>query len=171
MHRLILGSIVGGIAITAGIWIWSIKKTGINTHISQNKYSLEDVKSLKKGIRVLFIGNSFTNSNGMPDMIRRLAEAAGEGLPLLAVQETPGGFSLQRHFESGNMIRLLEEARWDYVVVQEQSQRPSFPRDQRTREIYPYLWLIDEKIRAANSRTILFMTWGIQEWGPDKYTG
>src|SRR5687768_8707708 len=74
---------------------------------------LQEVRSPKRGLRVLFIGNSFTHFHNMPDMLRQLAAAAHEELPLLAVQVTPGGYTLQQHCDDGRVAELIELNRWD----------------------------------------------------------
>jgi Domain of unknown function (DUF4886) len=125
--------------------------------------SLAEVRSSKKGVRVLFVGNSCTHFHDMPRMVRELSEAAGEDLPLMAVQEAPGGCTLRGHWENGKVDKMLEEIPWDYVVLQEQSQRPSFSRSQRLQEMYPYARQLDAKIRDRGSRTVLFMTWGYKD--------
>jgi hypothetical protein len=125
--------------------------------------ALREVRSAKKGLRVLFVGNSFTYVNNLPDQVRQLAEAAGEELPLLAVQEAPGGCTLRGHWENGKVLKLLEEIRWDYVVLQEQSQIGSFSREQRSQEMVPYARQLDAKIRSRGTRTVLFLTWGYKE--------
>src|SRR5207248_11126284 len=105
-------------------------------------------------------GNSFTYFNDMPRMVRELSVAAGEELPLMAVQEAPGGCTLRGHWEGGKVDKLLKEIHWNYVVLQEQSQIPAFSRSQRLEEMYPYARKLDAKIRERGSRTVLFMTWG-----------
>ena len=67
-------------------------------------------------------------------MVRKLSEAAGEDLPLMAVQEAPCGCTLRGHWENGKVDKMLEEIPWDYVVLQEQSQRPSFSRSHASRK-------------------------------------
>jgi hypothetical protein len=55
--------------------------------------------------------------------------------------------------------RLLREVRWDVVVLQEQSQVPSFPDDDRAREFTPYVTNLADRIRASGAAPLLFVTW------------
>ncbi len=98
----------------------------------------------------------------MPDLVRQLAEAAHEDLPLLAVRETPGGCELKQHWENGKVVQLLTEVKWDYVVLQEQSLLPSFVPERYT-EMYPYAQQLDAKIKGAGARTVLYLTWAWKE--------
>ncbi len=129
------------------------------------------LRSSKEGLRVLFVGNSFTSFHDMPRMVRELSVAAGEDLPLMAVQEAPGGCTLRGHWENGKVDKLLKETHWDYVVLQEQSQIPSFSRSQRLEEMYPYARKLDASIRERGSRTVLFLTWGYEHGDPKNMPG
>jgi hypothetical protein len=117
-------------------------------------------RSQRAGLRVLFVGNSLTAGNSMPALVRELAEADPAAGPLFAVQYTAGGWTLQRATQDEGLGALLEDVRWDIVVLQEQSQLPSFSRQQRMAEMYPYARTLHEKIIAAGARTVLFVTWG-----------
>jgi len=46
------------------------------------------------------------------------------------------------------------------VVLQEQSQIPSFDPIYRAKEFDPYVSLLTQKISAAGARPLLFLTWG-----------
>ena len=56
----------------------------------------------------------------------------------------------------------IRSGSWDFVVLQEQSQLPSFPIEQVTAEVFPYARYLDSVIKAHNScaQTIFYMTWG-----------
>ena len=51
---------------------------------------------------------------------------------------------------------------WDYVVLQEQSQIPSFPPSQVANDCYPFAAILIDSIKSANScvEPLFFMTWG-----------
>lgn len=114
----------------------------------------------ENAIRVLFIGNSFTYYHDMPVLVKRLAEANGEPRPFAPVQETPGGFSFQAHCEKGTAFAKIGSQPWDYVVLQEQSVRPSLGREQRAREINPYAQQLVAAIRQTTAKPLLYETWG-----------
>lgn len=108
----------------------------------------------KPSMRVLFIGNSFCGANDMPQMIRHLAE--GQARRFVPVLDCPGGCTLRSHWE-GAARGLLERERWDFVVLQEQSQLPSFDAGFVAVQVLPYARQLHA---AAHGRTLLFMTWG-----------
>lgn len=128
--------------------------------------SLEDVRSSKKGLRVVFVGNSFTFFHNMPGTVAMLAQAANEDLPLMAIQEAPGGRSLQQHWEDGAVAKLIDSAKWDWVVLQEQSQLPANPPAVVASSFDPFVRQLNGKIKENGAKTMLFLTWGYKEGDP-----
>ena len=54
---------------------------------------------------------------------------------------------------------MIQQESWDYVVLQEQSVRPSVAQE-REQHMYPAVRVLDSKIVENGADTILFMTWG-----------
>jgi hypothetical protein len=111
----------------------------------QAKGDLELARSDQPGQRVLFIGNSLTYYNAMPSMVRELA-ARDQGAPTLFVaQYTAPGWSLRRASAHDGLQALLEEIRWNEVVLQERSdERHPFARD------------LHSRVAAGGGETIIF---------------
>lgn len=123
---------------------------------------LEDAKSDKKGLRVLFVGNSHTFTNDVPGLVTKLAAAGSVERPLLAYSEAPGGTSFRMHWENGRVQKLLQDVKWDLVVLQDQSSMPNYSKAERDLETLPFARNLDKAIRESGARTVLFMTWGYQ---------
>ncbi|HEY4002461.1 MAG TPA: hypothetical protein VGO93_26555, partial [Candidatus Xenobia bacterium] len=123
----------------------------------------------EKPLRVLFIGNSYTYVNDLPGTIGHLASAAG--FQLESVEECPGGFTLKKHWESGKDQPLLLGSHFDWVVMQDQSQEPSFTVGQLRRDMYPYVRQLQTVATQVGTRPILFMTWGHQNGDPVNVPG
>jgi hypothetical protein len=110
-------------------------------------------------LRVLFVGNSHTQRNSMPSMLTELAAATPGARPFFFKMEAPGGAKLVEHVQRGRVATLLAEQVFDYVVLQEQQQWPSFEREQRQREFEAPAGTLDVLIRAAGAKTWLFLTY------------
>jgi hypothetical protein len=110
--------------------------------------------------RVLFIGNSYTGVNNLPLLLQNLASSAGD--TLVFESNTPGGFTFEGHSTNPTTLSKIALGTWDFVVLQEQSQRPSFPDFQVATQVFPYARLLDSLIQAANpcTKTLFYMTWG-----------
>jgi len=113
-----------------------------------------------KKVRALFLGNSYTDYNNLPELVKQLALSAGDTLEYS--KNTPGGYTLQGHSTNSTSLNLIQAGNWDYVVLQEQSQLPSFPDGQVASQVYPYAKKLDSLIKVHNpcAQTLFYMTWG-----------
>lgn len=113
---------------------------------------------LKKN--VLFIGNSYTSVNNLPELIKQASLSAGD--TLIYDANTPGGQTLQNHSNNATTISKIQVGNWNFVVLQEQSQLPSFPEGQVVADMYPFAKYLDSAINASNTcvETIFYQTWG-----------
>merc|ERR1712013_843284 len=94
---------------------------------------------------ILFLGNSYTYFNDLPASVKSVA---------------PGGQTLGGHVSSS--LGQITSGDWDVVVIQDQSQRPSFPEGYVYNYIIPEAKTIVDTIRAKNPCTVpvFFLTWG-----------
>jgi hypothetical protein len=108
-------------------------------------------------LRILFVGNSHTATNLVPDVVTRLAMAAGHPQPLTQMVAV-GGFSLEDHWNQGDAQRTIGSGRWDFVVLQ---QGPSALPESR-RLLVDYARRFGAVITKAGARPALFMVWPSQ---------
>ena len=115
---------------------------------------------IAKNLKVLFIGNSHTYVNSLPELISKLALSNND--TLIYDSSTPGGFTLQNHSTYQETIDKIYSNDWDFVVLQEQSRRPSMRPEQVQEMIYPYVEILNDKIKDNNicTETVFYMTWG-----------
>jgi hypothetical protein len=114
-----------------------------------------------KKLKVLFIGNSYTYVNSMPQIAADIATSMGD--TLVWDMEAPGGSTFIQHFAfNPPTITKLQAGDWDYVVLQEQSQTPALPVAQVHQGMFPYAKKLDSLVNLYNScaETIFYMTWG-----------
>lgn len=71
---------------------------------------------------------------------------------------------MQGHSTNATSLSKINQQAWDYVVLQEQSQLPSFSPNQVTSDVHPFARALDSIILANDSctETIFYMTWGRQ---------
>jgi len=113
----------------------------------------------KSNKNILFIGNSYTYGNDLPGMVKNLAAAAGKSATTTMV--APGGQTLAGHV-SGGIENTIRNGNFDVVVIQDQSQRPSFGQSYVYGAIMPDVEKISRAIQETNPCTmpVYFMTWG-----------
>jgi hypothetical protein len=114
--------------------------------------------------RVLFIGNSYTYANGLPQMFATLAQAGKH--PVAVDMAAVGGWTLAQHLGATETQGKLNGRQWDFVVLQEQSEVPAIP-DARTAGMYPAVRGFTTQIRALKAEPVLFLTWGHRDGLPD----
>ncbi len=110
--------------------------------------------------KVLFLGNSYTGVNNLPQMVYDAALSAGD--TLVFDSNTPGGERFMGHVSNGSSINKIYTNDWDYVVLQAQSQEPSWGWSQMQAEVFPYAETLCDTIRANYecSEPMFYVTWG-----------
>jgi len=110
--------------------------------------------------KILFIGNSYTDVNNLPQMVSDVSASAGDTVTFVSI--APGGYTLNNHCQNATTITNITNGGWDFVVLQEQSQLPSFPIEQVATETFPYAHTLDSLINVHNpcAETVFYMTWG-----------
>ncbi len=110
--------------------------------------------------RVLFIGNSYTAYNNLPNLVKSVALSFGDSM--IVDSNTPGGYTFNLHSTNANTLNKISQGNWDFVVLQAQSQEPSFSPSQVQSETYPYAKKLCDSIKAYNACTepVFYMTWG-----------
>ena len=110
--------------------------------------------------KVLFIGNSYTGYNSLPTMVENVATSAGYSFSNSSL--TPGGATLYQHSQNTSTYNQMASKNWDYVVIQAQSQEPSFPNNQVATQTLPYADQLVDSIRSIVpcAQPTFFRTWG-----------
>lgn len=106
--------------------------------------------------RVLFIGNSYTAVNNLPQLVSSVNN------PIYFDSNTPGGYTLNLHSTDPTTLAKIALGNWDYVVLQAQSQEPSFSPAQVANDVLPYAHKLDSLIHVTSpcAETVFYMTWG-----------
>src|SRR3954471_20589418 len=107
-------------------------------------------------IKILFIGNSFTQRNDLPGLIA--AMAAERDVVIHPKLISAGGASLRRHWNAGTAAKEIATGNYTYVVLQEQSTLPV----KNPARMAENVRLFDKAITEAGSTTVLYMTWARQ---------
>jgi hypothetical protein len=113
--------------------------------------------------RVLFIGNSLTLVNSLPEIFAELARSGDHSVDV--DMSAQGGQTLADHASSPSTLGKLADQSWDFVVLQEQSRVPAIAA-QRSQQMVPAVRLLDGKIGEIGASTLLFMTWASRDGLP-----
>lgn len=117
-------------------------------------------------ISVLFIGNSYTYVNDLPTMFTNLTNSLSDIVTVDS--KTNGGYTFQQHLADPVTHTKIKSKKWDFVVLQGQSQEPSFPTDQVNSQTLPPAVSLADSVYANwyCSQAMYFMTWGRQNGDP-----
>jgi hypothetical protein len=118
---------------------------------------------LEEPTSVLFIGNSLTFFNGLPQMFAELARSGGHNADV--DMSASGGETLSSHATSATTLDKIGQQDWDVVILQEQGGIPAVEEDRNT-HMYPAIRLLEDGISKGGAVTVLFMTWGRRDGLP-----
>ncbi|MEJ6654358.1 MAG: hypothetical protein QNL55_08345, partial [Euryarchaeota archaeon] len=115
-------------------------------------------------LEILMMGNSYTSANSLDSIVDGVMSAASNSANVTSL--TGGGMRLSQHSSnvasSGHQWNTtLNNGVWDWVVLQDQSQIPGFPRAHQE-------WIsskngavqLAQTIDAKGADSVLMMTWG-----------
>ena len=110
-------------------------------------------------MRILMLGNSFTFTNDMPQMLADLTGAE-------VVHHARGGARLSEQLNPCTRLgsqtqAALQHEKWDYVVLQEMSHGPITA----SKSFFSSVEGLCRQIRANGAVPILFATWAYQRGG------
>lgn len=112
-------------------------------------------RSAERELRVLLIGNSYTQFNLLPQLLRHISESQPGRAPLTVDAVVHGGFTLRDHLEQGDAAARIRRGHYDLVVLQGHSLsavNDPFELEQSVR-------LFDRMIDRTGAKTVLYATW------------
>ena len=112
---------------------------------------------------ILFVGNSHTYYNSLPDMFVQLVESKGRTADVYELSE--GAYKLEYFADTEDELGAvldgaLTEMEWDFVILQENTNAAVSNSDEA---MYPYARILNEKILACGAQTGFLMTWAPKE--------
>ena len=108
-------------------------------------------------LQVLFVGNSYTFVNNVPEQLKIMAQSKGHDL--VYEMHTPGGRSFEKHWEEGKAVEKMRAGKFDIVVLQNQSFEPvSNPA-----KMMKYGKLLAAEADKIGARKIYYLTMAYEE--------
>lgn len=113
-------------------------------------------------LNVLFIGNSHTYVNQMPQMVKLIAISQLHSPYKINTEKvTVGGATLENHWRKKNAAQTIINKPWHYVILQDQSTVMMFRNTRNNSK--DYIRKFHNLIKEVGAYTILYATWPRQE--------
>lgn len=111
-------------------------------------------------MRILFVGNSYTHYNKMPEIVQKMADQRGVKVEIHMSAESNHTFNM--HSKREALFEKIRQYKWDYIVMQGFSRELSFGNEYTDTAVVPYFSLILDSIYKNNACTNvwLYQTWG-----------
>jgi hypothetical protein len=110
----------------------------------------------KDTLKVLFVGNSYTYVENLPQLVSIMSE--GTGTKLITRKSTVGGAYLSEHWKSERGLKtreIISKGKFDMVVLQDNSMATIQQPDSTAK----YARLLCRLIRESGAKPYLYMTW------------
>jgi hypothetical protein len=119
-------------------------------------------------LKILFIGNSYTQMNEMPSILQKMVDKTG--VKAIIERNTQSGASFKTHSERKDMYAAIKSRNWDYIVLQGYSRELSYTPEYIDSATVPFVNKIIDSIYAKNTCTniLFFMTWGYKDGFMDR---
>lgn len=115
--------------------------------------------------RILFIGNSHTYTNNLPDLLAKLAWSGGKRIDTGMIAQ--GGRTLEGHIQDPATMEYAKSEQWDFLILQEQSQIPA-SKNMRRNMTLPSIRAFQSQKHFQESKIILFAGWGREFGWPEE---
>ncbi len=103
--------------------------------------------------QILFVGNSLTYTNDLPNLVVQLASQ--EGIKITTKTLAYPNYALEDHWNDGELQQLITKGSFDFVVVQ---QGPSSQADGREM-LFDYGERISALCEVRGAKLVFFMVW------------
>lgn len=126
----------------------------------------------QKNKSALFVGNSYTYYNNLPNLIGQMATSQGHTFTYKL--RAPGGASFSSHVQDTSWHYLLKDASYDYLILQGQSAELSGDNQNVGKHISPNYYQAEYihqlgQLKDTCTQTMFFQTWGYQFSDPQDY--
>ena len=114
-------------------------------------------------MNVLFIGNSYTHQNDMPELFEKIA--ISKKVKINVEMSAKSSHTFKMHCQRPEMFAKINSQKWDYVIIQGFSRELMYNYEHIDTASIPYFNKIVDSIYTNNPCTniLLYMTWGYKE--------
>ncbi|MCA0132132.1 SGNH/GDSL hydrolase family protein [Winogradskyella alexanderae] len=112
----------------------------------------------KKGVSILFVGNSLTYYNNLPELVKQNAKTHGIRLKYDLVAKP--NYAIVDHWAEGKVQKLIAKNKYDYVIVQQGPSSQNEGRQMLIESGKDYKQLCEK----SNTKLCYYMVWPSQTY-------
>ncbi|QSE97347.1 SGNH/GDSL hydrolase family protein [Fulvivirga lutea] len=128
--------------------------TSPNNTQSGSSNPIDDSSNPSKGeLKLLFIGNSLTYTNNLPQLVEKLGEDDDYNLVTSMIAEP--NYALEDHINDGEIQGLIETQEFDFVIIQQGPSSQAYGRE----SLISFGGQIKEMCDNGGAQLIYFMVW------------
>lgn len=127
---------------------------------------LRDAADRRPEVSILFIGNSGIFANDLPDMVRRIADAAGSPRKFHTVMYALPGRTMREHWDDPDVRALLHQS-WHFVVLQTSAGEQLTPAQEASFQTYGAALVAEAKSHGAVP--VLLVAWRGSDPAPREF--
>jgi hypothetical protein len=111
-------------------------------------------------MKILFIGNSYTHYNNMPELFEKIAKS--KKIKVDVVMNAKSNHTFKMHCQRPEMFEAIRSNKWDYLILQGFSRELMCDRSVIDTASLPYFKTILDSVYLNHPCTnvLLYMTWG-----------
>ena len=106
-------------------------------------------------VSVLFVGNSLTSTNDLPNVFKKFAAESALHLDVDVHAVTAGGATLSDQWKAGQAVAQLREQHPNFLILQGQSVEPL----SASQNFFHYARVFKAEADQVKTKTVLFSTW------------
>ncbi|MTI23271.1 SGNH/GDSL hydrolase family protein [Fulvivirga sp. RKSG066] len=108
--------------------------------------------------RLLFIGNSLTYTNNLPQLLE--AQAKNKGFAFTTQTIAKPNYALIDHWQEGEIQKVISEGKTDFVIVQQGPSSQPYGR----KLLIEYVKKLKKLCEQHNAQLVVFMVWPSQSY-------
>lgn len=122
-------------------------------HFSSSSQSELNTDTSNKKISILFIGNSLTYTNNLPNLVKKNAKQKGVKIhvKMIALPD----YAIIDHWNDGKVKKLIESKKFDFVIIQ---QGPS-SQDEGREMLFKHGKIYSDLCKLNDAKLCYFMVW------------
>ena len=105
------------------------------------------------GLNILFIGNSLTYTNNLPELVKNTAKQ--KGIVIGTVMMALPNYAIIDHWNDGRVQELIESKKYDFVIIQQGPSSQAWGRE----VLIEYGKKFSDLCKANDTKLSYFMVW------------